>query len=550
MTRFFFAALALASLAACQLTPNTDDESPLLSQAPCPGNQGDAQLPHSQCDAPEQGVIPVEHPAELPQLSLAPEQPTDDLATPVEPVQEDNLWVRIRDQLSFPMPVDKRVESEKRWYLKHPNYMARVNKRAEPFLYHIVTAIEEAGLPMELALLPIVESAYDPFAYSHGRAAGMWQFIPGTATRFGLKQNWWYDGRRDVLAATDAAIDYLTYLHKFFDGNWLHALAAYNSGEGRVRKAIRRNKRLGKATDFWSLDLPKETRAYVPKLLALADILRNAEALGFPWPVVPNKPLTEVVMVQGQIDLALAAELAQMKVKDLQYLNAGFSRWATDPKGPHYLLLPSKRADEFRQALAAVDDNKRLNWVRHQVKPGDNLGLLAQKYHTSIDIIRSMNNLTGNTIRINDHLLIPVALKSLDAYSLSQDERLKATQKRKRGAYRFHHVVQSGDTLWDISRKYHVKLRSLAKWNAMAPTDPLKPGQKLVVWVRRVSEDQSAHSVMRSLVYTVRRGDSLARIASKFKVRISDIEKWNQLNRSNYLQPGQRLKLYVDVTQT
>jgi membrane-bound lytic murein transglycosylase D len=468
----------------------------------------------------------------------------------VLPADAEDLWQRIRSQLYFDIPQNKRVAAQQRWYLKNPAYMKRVANRALPFYHLIVEEIERQEMPLELALLPIVESAFDPFAYSHGRAAGVWQFIPGTGKRFGLKQTWWYDGRRDVFAATQGALAYLKYLNNMFDGDWLHAIAAYNSGEGRVKKAIKKNKAAGKPVDFWSLDLPRETRAYVPKLLALADMLSRSEELAFQWPKINNTPQVEIVDIGSQIDLAMAADLASLTVEELHALNPAFNRWATDPKGPHRLLLPIDKVSQFKHSLEEIDDNKRLNWVRHKVKNGDSLLKLAKQYHTSVDVIQTTNNLKGNVIRAGKFLLIPVALKSLDSYSLSSDQRLAATQSKPRGSHKLTRLVNSGDTLWDISREYNVNLRSLAKWNGMAPTDPLKPGKKLVVWVNQVSKEQTSNAVMRTLTYTVRNGDSLARIASRFKVAISDIEKWNQLNRKKYLQPGQKLKIFVDVTRT
>jgi membrane-bound lytic murein transglycosylase D len=428
--------------------------------------------------------------------------------------------------------------------------MSRVSKRAEPFLYYITEELEKAGMPAELALLPIVESAFDPFAYSHGRAAGMWQFIPSTGKNYGMKQTWWYDGRRDVIASTAGAIKYLQRLHKMFDGDWLHALAAYNSGEGRVMRAIRNNKRKGRPTDFWALDLPRETRAYVPKLLALADILANKEEYGFAWPSVNNQPVIEIVDVQSQIDLAVAAKKAGLTTKELHALNPGYNRWATDPDGPHRLVVPLQVAEDFVAALAEIDKKDRLNWVRHKVKSGESLGLIAKKYNTTIDVIQSINGMNDNVIFTNDFLLVPIALKSMEEYSLSADQRLARKQAEKKGAYQLTHKIENGDTFWDLSRTYKVAVRDLAKWNGMAPRDPLRPGKELVVWVNQVSEKQTDNSIMRTLTYTVRNGDSLSRIASKFDVKVSDITKWNSLKGKRYLQPGQKLKLYVDVTET
>ncbi|MDN4504167.1 LysM peptidoglycan-binding domain-containing protein [Alteromonadaceae bacterium BrNp21-10] len=514
-----------------------------------------ATEPHNEephCEQLQSGIIPVNHPVEEVEFVVDPEAADIEPIIAVAPEEPKitNLWQRVRNQLNMHVPDNRRVTNQKNWYLKHPHYMLRVTKRATPYLFHIIEEIEQRGMPLELVLLPIVESAFDPFAYSHGRAAGMWQFIPATGKRFGLKQSWWYDGRRDVTAATIGAMDFLSYLHDRFDGNWLHALAAYNSGEGRVRRAINANKKKGKATDFWSLDLPKETRAYVPKLLALADILRNHPEFDDNWYAMDNKPVTQLVDTGSQIDLALAAELADMTVEELHALNAGYNRWATDPDGPHQLLLPIDKVDNFIIALAEVDQKKRLNWVRHKVRSGDSLIKMAKKYHTTVEVIRDVNDIKGNMIVAGDHLLVPVALKSLDFYSLSEDQRLEATQTTKRGSYSFKHIVKSGDNFWDLSRKYKVNLRSLAKWNGMAPTDPLHLGQELVVWMDKASTQQTDSSVMRTLTYTVRNGDSLARIADKFKVLIADIQRWNHLNIKKYLQPGQKLKIFVDVTRT
>ncbi|MDF2180267.1 LysM peptidoglycan-binding domain-containing protein [Aliiglaciecola sp. CAU 1673] len=540
--------LSLLSLQACVTTdklfgndPHQDNEHRIAAEILEACQTGEYQ--GEECAMADTGVIPVTHP------EVEPDYPLDTSAEDASD-QVSNLWLQIRDQLFLEIPDDKRVLEQQNWYLSNPAYMDRVSLRAAPFLYLIVEEIEKRQMPMELVLLPIVESAFDPFAYSHGRAAGMWQFIPGTAKRFGLKQSWWYDGRRDVIASTNAALDYLEYLNKMFDGNWLHALAAYNSGEGRVQSAIRTNKRKGKPTDFWSLDLPKETRAYVPKLLALANIVKHDDEFMANISPIEAQPVTQLVDVGSQIDLALAAELAKLTLEELHSLNPGYNRWATDPKGPHGLLLPVDRVDTFKSALEEIDNSKRLNWVRHQVKSGDSLLELAEQYHTTPDAIQLVNKLKGNTIIAGEYLLIPVALKALDEYALSVEERLEDIQSKPRANHRITHIVEPGDTLWDLSVKYNIRYKDLAKWNGMAPNDPLKPGKKLVVWVDELSGDQEVMTVMRTVTYTVRNGDSLARIAGRFNVSIQDIERWNKLTRENYLQPGQKLKLHVDVTKS
>lgn len=464
----------------------------------------------------------------------------------------DDVWLRLKEKLTFDIPQNKRVLAQRAWYTEHQSYLDRVAKRAEPFLYYIVQELEASNVPVELALLPIVESAFDPFAYSHGRASGMWQFVPGTGKRFGMKQNWWYDGRRDIVASTKGAIAYLKYLNEYFDGDWLLALAAYNSGEGRVKRAVKNNARKNKPTDFWSLDLPKETRAYVPKLLALADIVKRPETFGIKWYEIENKEVLSKVDIVSQLDLAKAAQLSGLSLTELQRLNPGFNRWATDPNGPHYLLIPTNKKASFEEKLTKLNKKDRLAWERYKIQQGDSLGEIAHKFNTDLSLIKNINNIKGTAIREGKYLLIPVATQSLDSYILSEDQRLAKTQKSKKGSIKSTYEVKSGDTLWDISRAYKVNTRSLAKWNGMAPRDTLKLGQKLVIWkkatISNVNNTPAEHAIIRNITYKVRNGDSLARIADKFNVSIKDIERWNRLNKNKYLQPGQRLKLSVDVT--
>ncbi|MAD52885.1 MULTISPECIES: LysM peptidoglycan-binding domain-containing protein [unclassified Idiomarina] len=487
-------------------------------------------------------------PVNIAELQPVPVEVTPDKSKSekAEPVPIDDLWQRIRLKLAFQVPDNARVNSQRNWYLSHPEYLERVGKRAEPFLHLIVEEIDRRGMPMEFALLPIVESAFDPFAYSHGSASGVWQFIPSTARHYGLKIDWWYDGRRDVYAATRAALDYLEALHDYFDGNWLHALAAYNSGEGRVAAAIRRNKRKGEPTDFWNLDLPRETRAYVPKLLALADILANTDEYGIVWYPIENQPQLNVIEVPGQIDLALAADMAELPLETLHRYNSAYNRWATAPDGPHRLLLPQPNASIFESAINKTDPKDWLSWKRHKIRSGESLLTIAKKYNTSVDVIQSVNELNGALIRSGDYLLIPVATKDLEQYTLSSNQRRIAKQSKQYGKSKVNYQVQSGDTLWDISRAFNVGVRELASWNSMAPGDYLRPGQKLVIWQKGESAPQST-GILRTIIYQVRSGDSLARIANRFNVTISQIEQWNNISRSRYLQPGQRLTLKVDV---
>jgi len=469
-----------------------------------------------------------------------------DKASQIDVVAVTDVWKRIQLGLSLPVPEHKLVKQYRDWYIKHPQHLARVSARATPFLYLIVDEIEKRDLPIELALLPIVESAFDPFAYSHGAASGLWQFTAPMAKYFGLQMNWWYDGRRDVPAATIAALDMLEYLYKKTGGNWLYAIAAYNTGEGRVINAAKRNKKKGKPTDFWSLDLPTETERYVPQLLALADVIKNAEKYGIQLSPIDNEPHVEVINVKAQIDLALAAGFANMTISELQKLNPGYNRWSTAPEGPHNLVIPVDRVLDFNLALAKTDAKERLNWERYQIKSGDSLGLIAKRYRTTPSALRAVNGIKGNTIITGKHLLIPVAAKNPEQYALSLKQRKISKQNVKRGSQKNTYQVRSGDSLWKIAKAHKVKVSQLASWNSMAPKDRLKIGQRLAIWTG--SSKQGSSGITRTVNYTVRSGDSLARIASKFKVRIKDLVRWNSLENNKYIQPGQKLKLHVDVT--
>ena len=463
--------------------------------------------------------------------------------------ESDDLLERLRSGFSLERVVNKRVQSEINWLMRHPDYVDRVFNRAQRFLPYITQQLDENGLPLELALLPMVESGYDPFAYSHGRAAGLWQFIPGTARRFGVRQNWWYDGRRDVVDATNGALNYLTYLHELMDDDWLHAIASYNSGEGNVLKAVRRNKKSGRPTDYWNLKLSKETSNYVPRLLALVELVRDPASFGITLPDLIDEQQFVQTETGGQIDLALAAELADIDLDALYAFNSGFNRWSTDPAGPHRLLLPAAVVDSFSAALEIVPTNERVRWQRHKVQYAETLSEIAEQYHTTLASIRSANGIRGNTIRTGSYLMIPVATKPLSSYAQSADERRAKTQNRKRNGNRVDHVVVSGETFWSISRRYGVSTRDLASWNGMAPRDTLSVGQKLVVWTAQPLAALTSNGTTRKVRYIVRNGDSLSLIASRFRISVADLVRWNKIDKGKYLQPGQKLTMYVDVTR-
>lgn len=467
--------------------------------------------------------------------------------------EPDDLWEALlpRLELGLEHAERPRVAEFVRFYRRNPAYIRRVFERGRPFLPHILEQLDAADMPPAIALLPVVESAFRPFAYSPGRAAGIWQFTPGTGRMYDLEQNWWFDGRRDVLAATRAAVDYLNRLHDRFD-SWLLALAAYNCGEGRVAWAIRHNRARGEPTDFWHLNLPRETSHYVPKLIALAHVVKQPERFDIELPEMPLEKGFAVARLEDPIDLSRAAELAGVSTNKLYRLNPGLNRWCTPPDGPHRLVLPKGSKERFEEALAELDDNERVRWVRHRIDSGETLSEIAADYRTTTDVLRQVNDLRGSRLIAGDHLVIPTAVSGQGTYRLSKTQRVRARQQNgPSDRRRITHRVQRGDTFWELAQRYGVSVQRLARWNRMAPGDTLSPGQELAIWV-----NPGDHQASRSngpgdtrLTYRVRSGDSLWDIARDFNVSPSRLRRWNGLGENQPIHPGDRLKIIVDVTQ-
>ena len=469
-----------------------------------------------------------------------------------------DIWKRIGSGLKLTRNIaEKTTASKLTWFTKNQAYLDRVSVRAAPYLYHIVEELEKRNMPLDLALLPIVESAYNPFAYSPSRASGIWQFIPSTGKNYGLKQNWWYDGRRDIVAATDAALNYLQKLHQEFNGDWLLALAAYNSGEGNVGRAIKHNKKDGKPIDFFSLKLPRETRSYVPSLLAIAEIIANPDKYKITIKPIINDQYFEQVDIASQLDLATAAELSELSIEELYTLNPAFNRWATDPNGPHRLLIPVDKATAFENKLSTLSDGDRIKWRQHSIKKGETLGHIATRYRTDVSTLKQINRIKSNTIRTGHSLLIPSAQKPLKHYSLSLDSRRHKGLKSISDGQHYLYTIRPGDNLWDIGRHYGISVKQLCAWNSIASNSILRPGKKLEIWVEEETDKTAkmlpmvSNSISKKnsqrISYRVLEGDSLWLISQRFDVSVKQIKKWNNLAKKRYIKPGQILDIYTGI---
>lgn len=536
--------LVLALLAAgCASTKRTDEESPLYSDkaAELIGKLDEALIGTSGPEQVEDAIETLDQrtqsdPPLVRELGASP---------PSLPAPSD-LFERIRAGFALEDVDHPSVDKEERWFASHPAYLDRTFKRGERYLYHIVNEIEARKLPMELALLPVVESAFNPVAYSRARASGLWQFIPDTGRRYGLKQNWYYDGRRDVLAATTAALDYLEFLAAEFNGDWLLAVAAYNAGEANVARAIRRNLEAGKPTDFFSLRLPPETRAYVPKLLAIRRIVANPAAHGLEFAPIPNEPFFEKVDIDGQIDLNVAAELAGISKEELLALNPAFNHWVTDPDGPYYLLIPVAHAARFAEALKELPPEQRVRVVHHRVRKGDTLSAIASRYGVSVAAIRQANNIRGSIIYPGQDLLITAAPPRAGTRTATMTASTQARAGTAAHGATRRYVVRRGDTLWSIARAHGTTAQRLAAINGISLNGTLAVGQQLILpeTARLAAADTS--SISQAITYVVRSGDTLSRIAHRFRVALNDLLGWNDLEPNSIIRPGQKLVMYVD----
>ena len=487
--------------------------------------------------------------------------------------EPDDLFQRIRHGFAMPDLNDDLVLHHQQWYLNRPDYLRRMVDRSSRYLHHIVEELEKRGMPMELALLPMVESAYNPMAYSRSKASGLWQFIPATGKRYNLDQNWWKDERRDIVASTSAALEYLQSIYEMH-GDWHLALASYNWGEGAVGRAIGKNRAQGLPTDYLSLTMPNETRNYVPKLQALKNIFRNtALQAQLDLPTVPNRPFFATVTTESHIDVKVAAKLAEIPVQEFVALNPAHNRPVIKSDTP--LVIPAEKLETFVSNLEAhEEDNKPLSaWQTYTLRPGEKLEKVAPRFGMSVANLKAVNGIQGKLpLPPGLTLLVPGQdrSKALGMAALPEQPRLPEADPEPRGKPQTH-VVRKGETLPAIARRYGTSVAELQRINQLRG-EKITPGTRLQVAatalekkspaVEKKPPERVATHQLATLAkpeaaaqkpatrtakiarYTVQRGDTLYSIARQFKVAADDLARWNGIT-PGMLKAGTTLNIQL-----
>lgn len=494
--------------------------------------------------------------------SLSLEQHKEKIAADITRYHNaDNLWDALREEFTLPHYEEVPAVQEKiEWFMNNQDFLLRSATRAAPYLYYILQQVKKRHLPAELVLLPIVESGYNPRSLSSVGAAGIWQLMPNTATGLGVKQDWWYDGRRDVIASTRAALNYLAYLQSFFDGNWLLAIAAYNTGEGNIMAAIKRNIRNGMGTDFWSLPVAQETKDYVPSLLALAVIISNPARYPVYFPPVRNAPYLAEVKLDATVSLKDAARYAGISYQKLLQLNPGFKQPDTSLQRAYKIVLPIENVVDFTENLASAKQahstTQPPRWLHYKVKSGDTLASIANKFQTTPKAIRQLNRLTKNAVRHGNHLLIPhpnaaaVAEKEEKTKLVSNVAKTNATKIKMKpilssnekitGRYIMQpgdtiYMVRKKDTLASIAKRFRMNAKTILTANRIKGNNVVA-GTQLIIPTHR---DAGAVKTVQpgDTIYMVRRGDTIAKISRKFNTTPSAIRLANLID-DNSLQEG------------
>ena len=420
--------------------------------------------------------------------------------------------------------LDERVLYYMNIHLKDTSKFTEYLNDSFYFIYFAINELEKSKLPIELALVPYIESNYDPFSISPSGAVGMWQFMPRTGRFYNLDKTWWNEDRHDPFASTIAAVKYLEYLYNRFNNDVYLTLAAYNAGPSLLDKKIRQNKRKGISTDFHSLDLPDQTKDYIPKYIALKELILNSELYEINLPNIPYEPVVTKVLIPGQVEIYSLSEYLQIKPELLYKLNAGYTKWASAPKDESVFYIPIDKK-ELLVSNNPFNNFDQINWISHNIEEGDSLWALAKKYDTEVNIIKEINYLKDDILTINSDLLIP----------------LSKTESNNFIPYELH-IVSEGDTLWSISALYNLDISDIAKMNNIDPSSYLQLGQQLSIGNKNIHRNME--SKKRTILYSVKQGDSLYKISELFDVSIKSIKDINNF-KDTTLMPGQIIKVAI-----
>ncbi|WP_207710564.1 LysM peptidoglycan-binding domain-containing protein [Thiosulfativibrio zosterae] len=530
---------SLTLLSACQTVPTqtaqnaiseptlTTDESPKLPIL-------DLEIHNAESDIPEDLALRVLQNTQQNLNLLADTTPEEPLSIFVKPTEgAKDLWPVLSERFFITPANTHNFQDYLNYYTKNPNYLTRISDRARPYLYFILQEVKSRQMPYEVALLPVVESGFQPYAKSYQSAAGLWQFMPNTGEMFGLERNWWYDGRQDIHRSTEAALNYLQQLYVQNEYDWLLALASYNAGYGNVLKAKRLylNKNPNGDANFWNIRkyLPKETQHYVPQLLAVSYLVKHRQSYQITLNPIENHVHFEKVNLSQQVDFISLAKITGVAKEQLKLLNAGYLQPTTPPKGPFEILLPVAASQTFKAALDKQPEILAVQWTKHVVKKGESLSVIAEKYKTRAAAIQRLNEMKNTNIRVGKTLLIPVPVQYAK-------QLLKPKEPVKYQGSVVFHKVKTGESLWTIARYYDITTKELCQWNNIGIREPLYKGQNL-----KIRSNQYGKQV----TYTLKNGDSLWTVAQKYKVSTNQLARWNQISEAEVLQPGQKISVWV-----
>jgi len=438
----------------------------------------------------------------------------------------ENVWDRITAASSNDQEhLDEKTLVYINAYLSNPNQLDKLLEKGRYFIYFVLEELERYRLPPELALLPYIESNYDPFSISASGAMGIWQFMPATARIYGLKDTWWYEQRHDPLASSKAAVRYLAYLHNRFNNEITYTLAAYNGGPTLLEKQIKLNRKLGKPTNYENLRLPKQTKEYVPKFKAILELVLNAEKYGINLPNFPNKKVLGNIELNGQVEILAFSEFAGLKPEFVYKLNAGYTKWASPPGDKTTFNIPIELEEVLNLKKDKFIKTNQINWVTHKVSRGDSLWKIAEEFDTEVNVLKKVNYLASNVLNLNQELLIP----------LSNDQNQTFIPYQA-------HIISEGDTLWNLGIQYKISPAEIAKNNGLRMNSTLTIGKELNIGNKNIY--RTINSKKRTILYSVKQGDSLYRIADIFNIEISDIKDINELP-NNEIKPGQVIKIII-----